>query len=190
MGHAQLINRAEPEPLLLKQAAITAAADTDPNQLPQLAPSLKDINQDLPVLLLINPEPAVTAQDLLEDLEAPEVDRLADTDLTPQEDPPEVLLAVLPEDGVLPCPWTRAQVQNPQAANMLLQRHAKKKPQGNSKTSKISKRIKSLKSSAHLIRAINKAFVMKTMKAGAHAKAAATNGCRAWAKSSLFALKP
>jgi hypothetical protein len=195
MDHAQLINRVTLElpallvEHLLRPAGIMAAVDTGQNlRAQQLAAYRKDINQDLLAHLLTNPALADIAQDLLED-QADPAGLLADIDLTRQEDLLDLEgLAVLDRD-VLRCQWTLAQVQNLQAANTLLQKHEKKKQRENSKTSKISKLIKSLKSTAHLIRAINKASVMKTMKAGAHAKAAATNGCQTWAKSSLSVLK-
>ena len=114
--------------------------------------------------------------------------RPADTDPIPQEDLPEVLLAVLlerrPSMPMDTRPGTKPSSREHAPAKTREEEAARK-----FKDVKDIKAQKSLKSSAPLIRAINKAFVMKTMKAGAHAKAAATNGCRAWAKSSLFALK-
>ena len=162
---------------LLRQAAIMAAADTGQNQQPQQA-FQKDINQDLLVLLLINPALAAIVPDLLEDQE--------DTDLIHQED-------LLVEDHQVQVDlagghFLRSIVlgQNHRLVSMLLQNRAKKMQQENSKTSKILKPIKNQKSIAHLTPAINKGSAMKTMKAGAHAKAAAIGGCHLQPKNSLF----
>jgi hypothetical protein len=92
---------------LLQQAAITVAVDIDLNL--RLAQAyLKDINQDLPALLLTNPVLADTAHGLLVELLEVQA-ALADIALIPQED--LLVVAVVDSDlGVLPCPWIPAQV--------------------------------------------------------------------------------
>jgi hypothetical protein len=167
----------------LRQADIMAAADTVPS-LMLLQAYQKDINQDLPALLLINLALADIDHDLLVALPA----ELADTDLIPQEDLlAQAELADLDDDHHLQ--WIPAQAQNHPLANTLLLNHVKKTQQENSKTSKISRRIKSQKSIALLTPAINKDSEMRTMKAGAHAKAAVINGCHPLAKNSSSVLK-
>ena len=73
--------------------------------------------------------------------------------------------------------------------NTLLLNLVKKMQQENSKTSKILRRIKNQKFIAHLTLAINKVSAMKTMKAGALAKAAVINGCHLLARNSSSVLK-
>jgi hypothetical protein len=168
--------------LLLKQAAIMAAADTDQNLLPQQA-FQKDINQDLPALPLINPVLAAIALGLQGHLAEP-----AATDLTRQEDLLADLAVQVDSEDAHYLQWTLVLVQNHPLVNTLLQNRAKKMQQENSKTSKILRLIKNQKSIALLTPAINKASEMKTMKAGAHAKAAAIDGCHLQPKNSLSAL--
>jgi hypothetical protein len=176
-------NQDKLEPLAeqpLKQAATMAAADTVLNQRLQLAAYQKDINQDLLALLPTNQALADIDQELLVGLL--EVRAIV---LTQQEDlqvpADQVVRADLDGDHYLP--WIRVQVQNRLLANMLLQNPVKMKQHENSKTSKISKRIKNQKSTALLTPVTNKASAMKTMKAGAHAKAAAINAWHLQAKS-------
>jgi hypothetical protein len=187
MDHVLPTNQDKLAPLAerpLKQAATMAAADTVLNQRLQQAAYQKDINQDLLALLLTNQALADIDQELLEARAELPVEAIV---LTRQEDL-LVQAADLDDDHYLP--WIRVQVQNRPLANMLLQNHVKMKQHENSKMSKISKRTKSLKSTALLTPAINKASVMKTMKAGAHAKAAAINVCHLLAKNSLYVRNP